>query len=122
MAGSKNEFLKKRDARDRAFYEAGMMMGCQLVHDFVQMALRDQETMGKDTFGRARIEKLFNKCKEYDDYYSLCFTDHKDADKRQEEMDAVLKELWGKDLCPFAERYPYAKQFGYDKPLKGWVE
>ena len=117
-----NEYLKKREERDRKFYNAGMMMGVQLVHDYVQMALRDPETMGKDIFGGARIEKLFAKCQAYDDYYSLCFTKHVEADKRQEEMDLVLKEIWGKDLCPFAERYPYTKYYGYNKPLKEWVE
>ena len=120
--GNKNEFLKQRDERDRRFFNAGMMMGCQLVHDYVQMALREPDVMKKDIFGRKRIEKLFLKCKEYDDYYHLCFTKHVEADKRQEEMDLVLKEIWGDDLVPFAERYPYTKYYGYGKALKEWVE
>ena len=120
--GGNNQFLKQRDARDRRFFEAGMMMGCQLVHDFVQMALRDQETMGKDIFGRARIQKVFKKCSQFDDYFHICFTKHVEADKRQEEMDAALREIYGDDLVPFEERYPYAKFYSYDKPMKEWVE
>ena len=120
--GSKNKFLEQRDARDRKFYMAGMQMGCQLVHDFISMALREPETMGKDIFGRKRIEKLFERCSQFDDYYSLCFTKHVEADKRQQEMDQALKELWGEDLVPFEERYPYTKYYSYDKPMKEWVE
>lgn len=119
---AQNEFLKKRDERDRKFFDAGMSMGVQLVHDFVQIALRDPETMGKDTFGRARIEKLFRKVGQCDDYFHLCFTDHKEADKRQEEMDNLLREIWGKDTDPFQKRYPFAKYFGYTKARKGWVD
>lgn len=51
MSG-KNKLLQQRAARDRAFYDAGMTTGIQMVHDFVTMALRDPGTMGKDVFGK----------------------------------------------------------------------
>lgn len=120
--GGKNSFLKARDERDRKFFNAGMEHGVQLVHDFIQISLRDPETMNKDVFGRGRIEKLFGKVRECDDHFSLAFSKHKEADKRQEEMDALLREIWGEDTVPFAERYPYAKIYGYLKPQKGWVD
>lgn len=119
---AKNDFLKKRDERDRKFYDAGMVMGVQLCHDYVQMALRDPDVMKKDIFGRERIEKLFKKCTEYDEHFSIAFSREVDADYVQEEMDSILREIWGKDLVPFAERYPYAKQFSYKKAQKGWVD
>lgn len=122
MSGGKNAFLKQRDERDRKFFEAGMDMGLQLCHDYVQMALRDQDTMGKDVFGRGRIEKLFRNVLKLDDYFHLAFTTHVEADKRQEEMDAILREIWGEDLVPFDKRYPYAKKYSYRKRRKGWVE
>lgn len=120
--GGRNDFLKKRDERDRRYYEAGMQMGIQLVHDFMQMALRDPEAVGKDVFGRSRIEKLFKRVSEYDHHFHLAFTDHVEADKIQEEMDSVLREIYGDELVPFNERYPYAKTYGYTKARKGWVE
>ena len=120
--GGNNAFLKARDERDRKFFNAGMQHGIQMVHDYLQISLRDPETMGKDIFGRSRIEKLFGKVKQCDDHFCLAFSNHKEADKRQEEMDDLLREIWGKDMHPFAERYPYAKQFGYQKPQKGWVD
>lgn len=120
--GGKNEFIKKRDERDKKFFNAGMDMGIQMVHDFMEMALRNPKAVGKDVFGRARLEKLYAVCKEYDDYYHLAFTKHVKADKLRQEMDAVLKEIYGDDLVPFERRYPYAVQFGYEKPLKGWAD
>ena len=120
--GGKNAYIKARDERDRKFFEAGMQMGCQMVHDFVQIALRDSETMGKDTFGVNRLKKVFMKCSDLDDYYHLAFTGHKEADKRQEELDAMLREIWGEDTVPFAERYPFVKKYGYMKQQKGWVD
>lgn len=121
MSG-KNKLLQQRAARDRAFYDAGLTTGIQMVHDFVTMALRDQDTMGKDVFGKARLEKLFKKVKELDEYYQNAYSRHVEADAKQEEMDGVLKELYGEDLVKFAERYPFVKQYGYGKPQKGWVE
>lgn len=118
----KNDYLEKRRARDREFFNAGMDTGIQLAHDFIQMALHEPQVMGKDTIGKSRFEKVFQKCAEYDDYYHLCFTGHIDADKRQEEMDAVLKEIYGEELVPFQQRYPHIKQYGYLKPQKGWVD
>lgn len=120
--GNKNAFLQQRDARDRKFYDAGMDTGLQLAHDYIAMALRSPDVMGKDIFGRARIEKLFKKCSEYDDYYHLCFTKHVEADKRRDEMDQIMKEIWGDETVEFSKRYPNAIRFSYDKPQKGWVE
>lgn len=118
----KNEYLKQRDAGDRAFYDAGMQTGIQMVHDFVTMALRDSEAMQNDVFGSARMDRLWMKVKALDEYYQFAFSKHVEADAKQEEMDGVLKELYGENLVKFQDRYPFVKQYGYDKPQKGWVD
>lgn len=120
--GGKNEFLKKQKERDRKFFNAGMIMGVQLVHDYIQMGLRDPDAVGRDIFGRTRIDKLFEVVSNYDDHYSKAFTTDVEADAIRAEMDGKLREIYGDDLVPFEERYPYATQFSYDKPMKGWVE
>lgn len=96
-------------------------MGMQKVWDYVQIALRDQELMGKDVFGRARLEKLYKRLMELADYYHTAFTDDKEADCRQEEMDARLREVWRDDLNTFYERYPQLKKQAYDKKRKWWT-
>ena len=118
--GGNNEFLKKRDARDQKFLDAGEEMGLQKMWDYMQIALRDPEIMGKDVFGRKRLEKLFYKAKELADYFHTAFTDDKEADLVQRDMDAALREIWGDDLNTFYERYPELKQLGYTKSRKNW--
>ena len=121
--GGKNAYIKAREERDRKFFMAGMAMGVQLDQDFTQMSLRDPSVVGgKDIFGRIRIMKLRRNIAKLDDYFSICFTKHVEADKRRDEMDQRLKEIYGDDLDPFEERYPYATMFSYDKPMKGWVD
>ena len=122
MSG-KNEYLRKRAERDREYYEAGMRTGAQLVVDFVTQSLHDPDVMGKNRiFSRATLEKMFANCKKLDDYYSLAFTKHVEADARREEWDKVLREVFGNDTDPFEVRYPDAEKFNCMKPLKGWAD
>lgn len=118
----KNEFLRKRNERDQAFLDAGERMGMQKMWDYMQLCLRDPEIMGKDVFGRKRMERLFQRCKELADYFHEAFTFGKEADKRQEEMDGALREIWGENLQGFYDRYPELKKIRYDKQRKDWVK
>ena len=120
--GGNNAFLKKQKERDRKFFEAGMQVGMQLASDYITLALRDPETIGKDIFGRGRIDKVLNKAMELDDHFWVAFGQDVEADHVQEEMDAALREVYGDDLVPFAQRYPMVQQMGYKKARKGWVD
>ena len=122
MAGNKNTYQQRRQAVNQAFLDAGEQMGFQKMWDYMQIALRDPEVMGKDVFGRQRMEKIFQKTRELADYFHEAFTDDKEADLRQEQMDAALREIWGKDLYPFYERYPQLKKIDYTKSKKNWRE
>lgn len=119
MAGN-NAYLKKQQAQRQAVLDIGEEMGMQKMWDYVQMCLRDPDIMGKDTFGRERINRLFKGLAERADRYHVAFTDDKEADYYQEKMDAELREIHGEELKTFYERYPYIKKFGYDKPRKNW--
>ena len=120
MAGTKNTYLDRQRQRDQAFLDAGERMGIQKMWDYMQIALRDPEIMGKDVFGRKRLEKLFYKSKELANYFHTAFTDDKEADLVQRDFDAALREIWGDDLSTFYDRYPELKQLGYTKPKKNW--
>ena len=39
----------------------------------------------------------------------------------QEKLDANIREIFGNDALPFAERYHRFKTVSYKKPKKGWV-
>ena len=122
MSSTKNDFIRKRNERDQKFLDAGEQMGMQKMWDYVQQALRETEVVGPVIFARKRLEKLYRRVSELADHYHPAFTAEREADNRQEELDGVLKEVWGEDLVPFYERYPYLKKIGYDKPQKGWVD
>lgn len=122
MAGNKNTYLQRRQAVNQGFLDAGEQMGIQKMWDYIQIALRDPETMGKDVFGRQRLEKLYQKTKELAEHFHTAFTDDKEADYCQMELDSALGEIWGKDLSTFYERYPQLKKMDYSKSKKNWRE
>ena len=122
MAGNKNTYLERQRQRDQAFLDAGERMGIQKMWDYMQIALRDPEIMGKDVFGRKRLEKVFYETKKLADYFHTAFTDDVEADRVQRDLDAALREIWGDDLSPFHERYPEIRDLGYNKSRKNWRE
>lgn len=120
---AQNEFLRKRDERDRRFFMAGMMTGAQLVTDFVSQSLHDPAVMGKTrVLNRGSIDKIFDNCSKLDDHFCLAFSNHVEADYIRDEWDAVMRDIYEDDAAPFTKRYPYAKEFQYLKPQKGWVD
>lgn len=119
---AKNDFQKRLRDREQAVFDAGERIGLQKMWDYLQIALRDPEVMGKDVLGRKRMEKVFRKTGELADYFCKAFSKDVEADNRQEELDALLREIWGDDLTTFYDRYPELKKFKYDKPQKGWVD
>lgn len=120
--GGNNAFLKKQKQRDRDFFAAGLRVGMQIASDYITLALREPEIMKKDIFGRERIEKVLNHAMKLDDHFWVAFGQDVEADYVQEELDAKLREVYGDDLIPFAERYPQVRQMGYQKARKGWVD
>ena len=119
---AKNDFIKRQQERDQKMFDAGTRIGSQQLWDFMQLVLRDPDVVGKKTFSRAGLEKIYQGIKERRDYFHLAFTADKEADVRQEELDRCLGEIWEEDLSPFYERYDELKKFDYGKAKKGWVE
>lgn len=119
MAG-KNAYLKKQLAERQAVLDIGEELGMQKMWDYIQIVLRDPEIMGRDTFGKERINRIFNGLKELADHYHVAFTDDKEADYYQEKLDAALREIHGDELQVFYERYPYIKKMDYNKSRKSW--
>ena len=118
MAG--NAYLNKKAAERQAVLDIGEELGMQKMWDYIQMCLRDPDIMGKDTFGKERINRIFKGLQQRADMYHVAFTDDKEADYYQEKMDAELREIHGEELKVFYERYPYIKKLDYNKPRKSW--
>ena len=117
---AKNDFLDKQRQRDRKFFDTGMMFGLQLANDFYQITLHDKAVMNSRVLGRDMIERIAAHTSKLDDHFSDAFSDHVEADYLQEEMDGALRDIFGDDLVPFADRYPIVKQYSYLKSRKGW--
>lgn len=116
-------YLQQRQERDREFFHAGMRTGSQFVTDYMVQTLTDPEVMGKNrVLGRATLEKVLMNCKKLDEYFSIAFSDHVEADYRREEWDTVMRDIFGEEADSFEKRYPYSREIKYCKPKKGWVD
>ena len=114
-----NGYLEKRQAMHQGLLDTGEQIGMQKMWDYIQLTLRDPEVMKKDTFGKERLDRIYQQLKVLVDRYHICFTDDKEADYYQEELDAQLRKGCN-EFYPFYERYPQLKQLGYSKSGKGW--
>lgn len=121
MSG-KNKYLERQRTINQTYLDIGEEMGLQKMWDWVQMGLRDPRVVNKDIFGNGRMKKLYEVLKELAEEYHIAFTDHPEADVKQEKMDTILREVWRDELKPFHERYPYIKKIDYNKPPKSWKE
>lgn len=115
----KNRYLDQQRVIRQGFLDAGEQIGMQKMWDYIQLTLREPDVMDKDTFGKERLAKIYAHIKVLADRYHVCFTDDKEADYYQEQLDAQLRTGCDK-FHPFYERYPQLKKLGYDKARKGW--
>ena len=113
---SKNGYLEKRAALNQGFLDAGEQLGMQKMWDYIQLALRNPEVMGKDTFGKDRLIKIVKAIGEKIDYFQPAWEKCDDADYYQKEMDDSLAKVYGESLADsFYERYQFAPEFDYMK-------
>lgn len=116
----KNGYLQRRQAMNQGLLDVGEQLGMQKMWDYIQVTLRDPDVMGKDTFGKKRLNKIYKHLIFLADRYQTCFTDDKEADYYQEELDAQIRKGCD-EFYPFYERYPQLKKIKYDKAKKGWT-
>ena len=116
---AKNDFLARQRKREQEVFEAGLRIGRQQMCDYISLALRDPETMGKDTFSGKRIIKVINKINDLMCKFSIAFDKSDEADYYQEKLDCALREAYGDGIrggfFAFQERYEIVKKFDYTK-------
>ena len=115
-------YLQRQIERNQGFLDVGMDTGFQKCWDLIQIVLHDPKVMGKDTFGKERIKKLYWAMMETEKQLGRAWlpTLEKDADVCQRDLDFLLKEIWGEELYPFHDRYPFVKKPDYSKGNKNW--
>lgn len=118
MANPENDYLyRQKLVRDKCF-EIGIDLATQRMFDFIELVLNDKEIMGKNVYGKKRLQKIHEAMAAKQDYYAAAWGFTEESDAKQEELDGELKAIFGDDLVPFRERYPYCKEWDYNKPHK----
>lgn len=113
---AKNDFLARQAAIQKGFFDAGVQMGRQQIIDMVSLVLRDQEIMGRDTFGKDRLLKVIKGIGGYIDKFNLAWQRHDDTDYWRAKLDAALAEAYGENLHDgFLDRYDSAPEYDYVK-------
>ena len=113
---AKNNFLARQKALQDACFEAGLRCGRQQILDMVSLVLRDQEIMGKDTFGKERLLKIIKGVGAYIDIYNLAWQKHDETDYWRDKLDKALADAYGDELHDsFMKRYEFAPEYDYMK-------
>ena len=114
---AKNDYLSRQRAREQEVVDAGLRIGRQQMCDYLTLALRDPETMGKDTFSGKRIIKVINKINDLMCKFASAFEKCDEADYYQEKLDRLLRDAYGDEIkegffC-FNDRYECVKKQDY---------
>ena len=113
---AKNDFMARQKAIQRGFFEGGLRCGRQQIIDMLSLVLRDQDIMGKDTFGKDRLLKVIKGIGEYIDTYQKAWEMDDETDYYRAKLDDALAEAYGEKLHnSFLERYESAPEFDYMK-------
>ena len=116
---ARNDYLSRQRAREQEVFDAGLRIGRQQMCDYISLALRDQGTMGKDTFSGKRIIKVINKINDLMCKFAKAFDKCDEADYYQEKLDCALREAYGDEIrdgfVSFYERYEAVKKFDYNE-------
>ena len=113
---AKNDFLARQEALQKGCFNAGLRCGRQQILDMVSLVLRDQDIMGKDTFGKDRLLKVVKGVGEYIDVYEKAWLKDDETDYYRDKLDAALADAYGAELHDsFLKRYEFAPEFDYMK-------
>ena len=115
--GKHNSFLAKQKELKQQCFEAGCDITSQQFFDYLCLVLNDPKIMGKNVYGKKRILMIHDALKEVDKKFNEAFVNSQESDYYQEKLDAELRRIFGK-IDPFKKRYPYLKEWNYNKPLK----
>ena len=114
----KNNYIAQREAERQKFFVAGCDVAAQQMFDMMCLALHDPEVMGKGhTIGAERLKRIHKAMYEYEKMYHEAWMHTQESDYYQEKLDTSLREVFG-IIEPFNVRYPYQKEWNYNKPCK----
>lgn len=98
-------FQDRQNAKMNAYRQAEKETYIQFMTDTLVLTLNDPEIMGKDVFGKKRLQKVIEGWgKKYDQYCGALLPDD-EADYHQIKLDERLSQIFGDDFEKFGKRY-----------------
>lgn len=111
---TKSKYLKDKLDFGNKCFKVGRDIEMQMMADCVLVVLADSSVMGGNAFGKERLTRVFNALMDTHDHFIDALTKSDEADYLADELDRRLTQILG-SIQPFAERYPYYKEFDYGK-------
>lgn len=102
-----NAYLAKRDADRKQRDMIIMAWSHQMVYDALTLVLNDKEVMGKDVFGRQRLNKLCVALNAKITEMLPGVSGSVNASHIRYQVDRELQKICGEDFAPWEERYEY---------------
>lgn len=109
-----NAFLHRIENARQDGLTAGLEIGFQMAADFIALSANDPDCVGKNnTLGEERLIKILAGAKKYQREFSDAFCTDDESDYQRDVLDRMLKQIFKKNFCSFAERYPRVKEIRY---------
>lgn len=103
---SKNAYLERKKQLQVARDTVVMQWSHQMVYDALTLVLNDKDVMGKDVFGKDRLNRL---CKALNTKISEIMpgmSNRVNASYVRAQVDRELQRICGEDFEPWEQRYP----------------
>ena len=110
---SKSGYLQRREVQLDAYGQAVRETYVQFMIDLFSIALNERKTMGKDTFGAERQEKIIHRVDELFDEYHEALEKGEEADVIRFHFDERLYKIFGDKFAVFETRYPWIRKARY---------
>lgn len=98
-------FQDRQTAKLNAYRQAEKETYIQFMTDTLVLTLNDPAIMGKDVFGKKRIQRVIKGWGEKYDQYCGALVPGDEADYHQIKLDERLSQIFGDDFEKFGKRY-----------------
>ena len=107
MPKPNNAYLAKQREKQRQRDYIVMMWSHQMCYDALTLVLNDPEVMGKDVFGKKRLNKLCVALNKKITEIMPGLSEKDNASHVRYQVDRELQRICGEDFAPWEERYQY---------------
>ena len=103
----RNGYQERERAKIDTYRKAEKDTQIQYMTDMLVLTLNDPAVMGKDVFGRKRLEKIIRAWGEKYDEFHAVFENNDETDYYQMMLDKCLRQIFGDQMEAFGVRDPW---------------